>query len=395
MSMTGRERVLTALGHEEPDRVPIVIGACNPTGMKARPYRALQTRLDGTAPALAPVRYLYDWPELGTVLPDETVLQALHSDVRGVHDRFPAATYAANAHRPPGAPYLNDWGGQSTEVEPGVWFQTHHPLAEMETVAELEAYPHWPDMHDPSRVAHLPELAQRLAAENQYAIMGTPWLLSPFERAIDMQGMERLLTLMSANPDYVQALLSRITSYCKTLMGHFLAACGDNLDIIGISDDLGTERSLLISPRMYRRILKPVHADFIAFIKAHTRARVFLHTDGDVFDVLDDLVEIGVDILNPIQTSAGKMANLPELKRRYGKNLVFCGAIDSQRILPYGTPADVRQEVRRVIDLLGPGGGYMLAAVHTIMPEVPAENILAMADAAVEFGRYPLARRTG
>jgi len=388
MTMTGRERVLTALSHAEPDRVPIVIGACNPTGMKARPYRALKARLDGTAPE----RYLYDWPELGTVLPDETVLGALHSDVRGVHDRFPAATYARNENRPPGTPYLNDWGGQSTEVEPGVWFQRHHPLAGMETAAELGAYPHWPDMDDFARVAHLPELTRRLAAENKYAIMGTPWLLSPFERAIDMQGMERLLTLMSANPDYVQALLARIAGYCAALMGHFLAACGDNLDIVGISDDLGTERGLLISPKMYRAVLKPVHADFIAFIKARTRAKVFLHTDGDVFDVLDDLVEIGVDILNPVQTSAGKMADLAGLKRRYGKNLVFCGAIDSQHILPYGKPEAVRREVRRVIGLLGPGGGYMLAAVHTIMNEVPAENILAMTEAAVEFGTYPLGR---
>jgi len=141
---------------------------------------------------------------------------------------------------------------------------------------------------------------------------------------------------------------------------------------------------------MYRRLLKPVHADFIAFIKKHTRAKVFLHSDGDIFGVLDDLVEIGVDILNPIQTSAGKMGNLAELKRRYGHNLVFCGAIDSQHILPYGTPQQVREEVRRVIGLLGSGGGYMLAAVHTMMNEVPAENILAMVDAALEFGTYPL-----
>ena len=230
----------------------------------------------------------------------------------------------------------------------------------------------------------------QLAAEDRYAIMGTPWLLSPFERAIDMVGMETLLTLMSTEPEYVQVLLAKIAGYCKALMGHFLRACGDDLDIVGISDDLGTERSLLISPRMYRRILKPVHADYIAFIKAHTHAKLFLHSDGDIFDVLDDLVEIGVDILNPIQTTAGKMGNLGELKRRYGTNLVFCGGIDSQHILPYGTPAEVRDEVRRVISLLGPGGGYMLAAVHTIMNETPAENILAMVEAALEFGAYPL-----
>jgi uroporphyrinogen decarboxylase len=165
---------------------------------------------------------------------------------------------------------------------------------------------------------------------------------------------------------------------------------GPNVDIIKIGDDLGMQEALLMSPRMYRRLVKPVHADYIAFIKAHTHAKVFFHTDGDVFDLLDDLVEIGVDILNPVQTSAGKMADLFGLKQRYGANLCFCGAIDTQRILPFGTPAQVRQEVRRVIDLLAPGGGYMLAAVHTIMEEVPPENILTMVDAVEEYGNYPL-----
>jgi uroporphyrinogen decarboxylase len=117
---------------------------------------------------------------------------------------------------------------------------------------------------------------------------------------------------------------------------------------------------------------------------------VFFHTDGDVFDLVDDFIEIGVDILNPIQTSAGKMANLAELKKRYGKNIVFCGAIDTHRILPHGTPQEVRQEVKRVIELLAPGGGYMVASVHTIMNDVPPENILAMVDAVEEFGHYPI-----
>ncbi|MCU0489285.1 MAG: uroporphyrinogen decarboxylase family protein, partial [Anaerolineales bacterium] len=152
-----------------------------------------------------------------------------------------------------------------------------------------------------------------------------------------------------------------------------------------IGDDLGMQDRLMISPRMYRRLLKPIHADYIAFIKERTKARVFFHTDGDVFDLIDDFIEIGVDILNPIQTAAGKMANLAELKSRFGKNLVLCGAVDTQRILPFGTPAEVRQEVRRVLDILSPGGGYMLASVHTIMEEVPPENILAMVDAVVDY----------
>jgi uroporphyrinogen decarboxylase len=141
---------------------------------------------------------------------------------------------------------------------------------------------------------------------------------------------------------------------------------------------------------MYRRILKPIHADYIAFIKERTTAKVFFHTDGDVFDLLDDLIEIGVDIVNPVQTSAGRMADLAGLKRRYGERATFCGAIDTKHVLPAGTPAEVRAEVGRVIRELGVGGGYMVAAVHTIMDDVPAENILAMVHAAEELGRYPL-----
>jgi len=150
------------------------------------------------------------------------------------------------------------------------------------------------------------------------------------------------------------------------------------------------EQSLLMSPAMYRRILKPIHAEYIAYIRERTTAKVFFHTDGDVFDLLDDLVEIGVDIVNPIQTSAGRMSDLTGLKARYGDRVSFCGAIDTKRVLPTGTPSDVRAEVGRVIRELGPGGGYLVAAVHTIMEDVPAENILAMVDAAQELGRYPL-----
>lgn len=205
-----------------------------------------------------------------------------------------------------------------------------------------------------------------------------------------MQGLDKFLYNMVKNKDFAKALLEKIASLCKQLMGHFLEEAGENLDIIKIGDDLGTQQSLMISPRMYREVLKPIHADFISFIKSRTKAKVFFHTDGDVFDLVDDFIEIGVDILNPIQTSAGKMANLEELKKRYGKKIVFCGAIDTHRVLPHGTPEEVRQEVKRVIEILAPGGGYMVASVHTIMNDVPPENILAMADAVEEFGHYPI-----
>jgi uroporphyrinogen decarboxylase len=334
-------------------------------------------------------RYIYDWPELGTILPEEVIIQRLHGDARGVLDCYPQWVYDRNKARPAHAPFLDDWGSGQSEVEPGVWFPGIHPMRDAKTITEIENYP-WPDMDDPTRVAHVKGEAYKLASQNQYAIIGTPWLLFPLERAFAMQGMDTFLLNLAMEPEFAEALLKKIAELCKTLMGHFLDAAGDNLDIIKIGDDIGTQESLLMSPKMYRRILKPIHADYISFIKERTKAKVFFHTDGDVFELIPDFIEIGVDILNPIQTSAGKMANLPELKSRFGDKLTFCGAVDTHHILPHGTIHDVRNEVKRVIDIMAPGGGFMVASVHTIMDEVPPENILAMVDAVEEFGKYPI-----
>ncbi len=383
MVMTSRDRVLTTINHGVPDRVPIIIGTSNATGLKMNPYLELKER----AGINSPDRYLYEWPELGTANPDEEIMRLLKSDVRGVLDREPAHILERNKNRAAHSDYIDSWGSGASEISPDEWFPGVHPLSEATTIDALENYP-WPDMNDPTRVAHVKAEAKKLAEDNQYSIMATPWLLFPFERSFAMQGMDKILLNLAMIPDFAEALLKKIAEQCKTLMGHFLNELGDNVDIIKIGDDLGTQESLMISPKMYRQILKPIHADFISFIKERTKAKVLFHTDGDVFPLIPDFIEIGVDILNPIQTSAGKMSDLPELKKQYGGKLIFCGAIDTHHYLPNGTPEEVRQEVKRVVEILGPGGGYMLSSVHTIMNDVPAENILAMVDAVEEFGKY-------
>lgn len=384
--MKPRDRVLAAINHEEPDRVPICIGVSNATGMKMKPYRELKALLGIEAPD----NYIYDWPELGTAAPDEATMARLHSDVREVLDLEPAHILARNRARPAHEPFIDSWGSGQIELADDVWFPGVHPLADASTIAEIEDYPGWPDMNDPTRVAHVRAQAQKLRDDGEYAIVATPWLLFPFERAHAMQGLDRFMIHMVNNRDFAFALLRKLTDICKELMGNFLAECGDLIDIIKIGDDLGTQSGLMISPKMYRQYLGPLHAEFVAFIKERTSAKVLFHTDGDVMDLIPDFIEMGIDILNPVQTSAGRMSNLAELKKRFGQNMAFCGAIDTHRVLPYGSPEEVRQEVRRVMNILGPGGGYMVASVHTIMNDVPAENILAMVDAVEEFGRYPL-----
>lgn len=375
-TMTPRRRVLATLAHEEPDRVPIVIGTSNTTGIKMPACRRLAAHLGLPRPE----RYIYDWPELGTALVEDGMLERLRSDARGVLDRFPAAVYERNSRRAPHEPFIDDWGTGQVEIAPDEWFPGIHPLREADTIEAIDRYP-WPDPDDPTRFAHVRAEAARLRAENRYAVIGAPWLLFPLERAFALQGMDTFLVNMALAPGFARALLERIADICKRLMGNFLRECGDLLDIVKIGDDLGTQDRLLMSPGMYRSVLKPIHADYIRFIKERTAAKVFFHTDGDVFDVLEDFIEIGVDILNPVQTSAGRMANLRELKRRVEGRLVLCGAVDTHHILPRGTPDDVRREVRRVIDILSPHGGYMLASVHTIMNDVPPENVLAMVEA--------------
>jgi uroporphyrinogen decarboxylase len=386
MPMTPRERVLSAINFEEPDRVPIAIGVNNATGIKMKPYQGIK-RIEGIE---APDNYIYDWPELGTAEIDEETMLRLRSDVRGVLDLEAEAVRKRNRERPPHSNCFSSWGCGQMEITPGDWFPGIHPLADASTLEDLDSYTDWPDMDDPSRVAHVKEQAERLARENQYAIMATPWLLFPFERAHAMQGMDVFLMNMAGNPDFAHALLKRIAGYCKQLMGHFLDELGDNVDIIKIGDDLGIQTGLMISPKMYRDFLKPVHADFIEFIKNRTKAKVLFHSCGDVAPLIPDFIDIGVDILNPIQTSTGSISDLSALKKQFGKNIVFCGAIDSHRVLPYGSVEDVRAEVKRVMQILGPGGGYMLGAVHTVMNDVPPENVLAMVDAVEEFGHYPL-----
>lgn len=385
MSMTPKERVRAVLNHQVPDRVPIILGVSNATGIKMNTYRDIKKLLGIEAPD----RSIYDWPELGTAKVDEETLQRLHVDVRGILDLEPEAIRIKNQNRPHGSPSIDSWRSGQVKTDGGEWIIGPPPLREADSVEDLQDYP-WPDPHDPTRYAHIRAEVEALAENNTYAIMGIPWLLFPFERAMAMQGMDQFLLNMAMNPDFAQALLSKITDLCKDIMGHFLEQAGPHLDMIKIGDDLGTQESLLISPRMYRDLLKPCHADLISFIKERTDAKVFFHTDGDVFNLIEDFIDIGVDVLNPIQTSAGKMSDLEALKDRFGDRIIFCGAIDTHRVLPMGTPEEVQQEVKRVINILGRDGGYMLSGVHTIMNDVPAENVLAMVDAVEKFGYYPL-----
>jgi uroporphyrinogen decarboxylase len=236
----------------------------------------------------------------------------------------------------------------------------------------------------------LAEHARRLRRESPYAILGIhEGPSSLFEASWYLRGMAEFMLDLAANPEMAHALLRHLTDVAKATTALFLKEVGQYIDIYRVGDDLGMQSGTLISPGMFREMVKPYLAEYYAMIHNMTDARLMLHCCGSVRSIMDDLIDIGVDILHPVQVSAKDMEP-EELKFQFGDRLCFCGGIDTQQVLPHGTREEVQEEVQRRIQELAPGGGYLLAAVHAIQPDVPPENVCTMFETALAHGRYPV-----
>jgi uroporphyrinogen decarboxylase len=377
--LTSRERVLCALNHEEPDRVPIFFGTSGATTMLAPGYERLKAYLGITRETTI------FWRGLQYVLMDEEALAWSGSDGRTL---LAGPAPAPLAHDVSADAYVDGWGSLWERRPGAIYYEVVDSSIRTATIADLDRYP-WPDLAHPSRFVGLREKAKAIQ-DAGYAVVALSGV-SAFEQAYVSRGVEQWLLDLAADPDFALALLRKITDLMKASVIGLLEEAGDYIDVLVTGDDLGSQNATLISPKMYRRMIKPFHVEIYQEIKKRTKAKIFYHSDGNIYPLLGDLVEIGIDLLNPVQVNAGDMGDTARLKREFGERLAFCGAIDTGWVLPFGTPEDVRGEVRRRIKDLGPGGGYILASVHCIQPDVPLANIIAMLDEAKVAGRYPLA----
>ncbi|MFB0562852.1 MAG: uroporphyrinogen decarboxylase family protein [Candidatus Lokiarchaeia archaeon] len=192
---------------------------------------------------------------------------------------------------------------------------------------------------------------------------------------------------MKKNSEVFRYLADRILEVNGTVVEAFFYECGEHLDFALLSDDLGTQQAPFISPKDYKEYWKPYHREMISRTKALTDGFIFWHCCGSIFPLIDHLIDIGIDVLNPIQPLAKGM-NAEPLKKTYGDRLAFDGGLDVQKLLPRGTVEEVRAEVKRVIEILGENGGYVFAPAHNIQGDVPPQNVVAMFDAALEYGKY-------
>jgi uroporphyrinogen decarboxylase len=384
--MDGRTRLRLALEHREPDRVPRDLGAVRMTGIHRCAYAGLRRAL-GLPEREVRVADLSQ--QLAEV--DEDVLDALAIDVRGVEPRSPAGYRRELVVEDGEQRYVDEWGVLRRMPRTAFAFDpASAPLAGEIDASHLARFP-WPDGGDPARRAGLADEARGVIATEGRGVCVGSVCAGLTEMLFRLRGFEDGYMDLAADHRLARSMMERVLEVKLAWWGGVLPELGDAIDVVIEADDLGGQGGPLFSPRTYRLVVKPLHAELVAFIRARTRARVLLHSCGAIRELLPDLIEIGVDIINPVQVSAAGMESA-DLKRDFGRDLVFWGGgVDTQRVLGTGTPADVEADVcRRVVDL-APGGGFVFASVHNIQANVPAENAAAMWQAVEEHGRYPLA----
>lgn len=374
--MTSRERVLTTLGHKEPDRVPISLG-CAPSSMAPLAYRKLKKYLgikeqgDEIVGKEVVIKF------------DERILQKFEVDFRCVYLN-PLRNWKSKTYQD--GTFTDEWGIRYKRM--GDYLEiVDHPLKDA-IVEDLQTY-NWPNPHYPGRTDGVRKRAKELYETTDYAI-DSYFTASIFEQSWYLRGFEKFLADLVINQKFAEALLDKVLEIQKGFFEEYLKAVGDYIHIVRVFDDLGMQTNLFINPSLYRKLIKPQHKELYRFIKQKTKAKLLHHSCGAIYPLIGDLIEIGLDILNSMQPKALGMGNPEKLKREFGETICFHGGVDIQEILPFGTPRQVKEEVKKRIRGFAPGGGYILATAHNIQADVPPRNVVAIFEAAREYGEYPL-----
>ena len=383
--MTPRERVLTALRHKEPDRVPFDLGGSILTGITTTAYKSLRAHMD-----LSPMhemRIMDIVQQLAFV--DEDMARKLQTDVRGIFLKDPSDWSLKIEEAGKYSRFTDPWGiGWQMPKRGGYYYDMyHHPLKGI-TADDVDKAP-WPNPLDPARVKGLKEEAMKIRDEGFAVMMGNPFGAGVFEMVLWLQGFEDGFANLLADKKLTHKLLDKMMDLKLKFWDLYLTEVGECVDVVIDGDDVGIQETPMLSREMYREYILPRVKTIYSFIKKKApNVFIFFHSCGSIYDILPDILETGVDILNPVQVSAAKM-DTAVLKKEFGDRLVFWGGgVDTQEVLPHGTPAEVKEEVKRRIGDLAPGGGFVFNTVHNIQHDVPPQNIIAMWEAVKEYGKY-------
>ncbi len=380
--MNSRERMAATLNHREPDRVPVDVGSIV-TGITTGANDALKAHLGivSADPVVDRIQQLA-WPS-------EPILQRLRVDTRYL---YLSASRDWQDIELPDNSYEDEFGVRRKAAFAADGrllyydFVGKPPLADAETVTDIAKFK-WPDPHDAARYAGLEDAAREMYEATDYAVMANA-IGSIMEFSWYLRGYMNFFSDLKTNPALVEALIDAMLEYQMALFDEILGRIGKYLSVVMIGSDLGTQRAPVMSEATYVKYILPRYRKFVRSIKAKTDARVFYHSCGSLYPLIKHLVDAGIDALHPVQPMAGGMGDRKKLKAEFGDRLTFWGGFDQQQVLPFGTPDQVRQETRKLLDDFMPGGDFVFAAGHNIQTGVPAENVLALFDAVFEHGVY-------
>jgi uroporphyrinogen decarboxylase len=399
-SMTSRERVLKAIRHEEPDLLPIDFGGMASTGIMAIAYDRLNKHLgitDGEirvfdmGQQLAEVeleilsRFGVDVISLGNSLGDAPELWKPWKLPNGVACKIPAGVDLRPDEENGGWLIWENELPMHRMVPGSLYFsEAIHPLADLTTPEELLYVPR-PIISDED-LKFLEMRAKALYEHTDFAIMAS-FGGNILETGNSLRGFTRFMMDLAMGGAFVEDLIGGIVETHIKNLALYLEAVGKYVQIIQFGDDLGMQDRTLVSRSMYQKYLMPGHQSLFQYVHQKSNCAVFLHSCGSIFPIIPDLITAGVDILNPVQTTANNM-DPKQLKETFGDKITFWGGgCNSQRVLPFATPDKVAQDVRERIDIFAPGGGFVFNPIHNIQADVPPANIVAMFDTARDF-RY-------
>ena len=375
--MNPRERFEAVVNHREPDRIPVDLGR-HVGSLHRLSYTNLVENL--ADPDLKNQDKILD-RMVQNVFLDEKLLRKFNVDFRWLVPNWVGVHEVVDEDA-----YLDMWGIKWTYMLDS-YSMVDSPLKDV-PIEGLDGYA-WPDPYDSQMFAGLREQAKHWYENTDYVIVADSIKGGLLTKALQIRGYEAFFSDLAQDIPYAEALLDKLLWLYKEMWSQYLKEVGPYVQMVYFTDDIGAQNSMMISPDTFRSLLKPRLKDLIDHIKNLADVKFMYHTDGSVVPVISDIIEMGVDILNPIQTSAMGMDTYA-MKESYGDRLCFHGAIDVQQMLPFSTPEEVRYDVAKRIFDLGRGGGYILSPCHNIGADVSPENILALFDAAKELGRYPL-----
>ena len=379
--MNSRERVIAAINHKQPDRIPFDIGSSMMTGIHRDAYLHWRNFLG--MPKLDSVRYFE--PSMQIVYIDEDFRTHLEIDTSPALPAWPDSFPLSVIEDKESFFYYDEWGyGLKMPKSDPLYFSLfHHPLRNAESLDDLKCH-QFPNPNDQTRLAPI-EKEIDLANNNGKAIVLNNVCAGTMEVASWLRGLDQFLMDLALQPTMAEFLLEKVMEFKLAYWEMVLSKFGDRIDVVVESDDIGTQTSLLISPQMYRKIIKPYHKRILDFIHSKTSAKIFFHSCGAIRKIIPDLIEIGVDILNPVQFNLPGMDPV-ELKREYGNDLVFWGGgVETQFTLSRGSTNDVSENVKHQLEKLSKDGGFVFATVHNIQADVPPENLSAMWNTVMGF----------